>query len=103
MLTSIKTKTAFETRRKQGQTFGNPQNLTARGRKLGLATIKAKVENSSQSQKVLEIIEKCRMDGMGWGKIANALNQHGFRTRFGKSFYKMTVKRLYISDLNPLL
>lgn len=93
-LISIRTKAAMAVRKLEEQTFGNVQNLTDEGRKLGLAKIKAKAGNGGQSQKVLEIIEKCRAAGMGLGKIARALNELGYRTVRGKRFYKETIKRL---------
>lgn len=95
LLSSIKTKAAFEAKKKQGQIFGNIQNLTAKGRELGLERIRAKVSSDKQQQKVLGIILKCRMEGMGWGKVAQSLNDFGFKTRNGKLFYKTTVLRIH--------
>jgi hypothetical protein len=64
LLSSIKTKAAFQTRKQRGKSFGNPQNLTARGRQLGLAKIKTMT--TSNNQKILKVIEKCRKAGLGW-------------------------------------
>lgn len=44
----------------QGHLFGNPKNLTAMGRKLGLEKIKLKSKDNRQTQKILEIINKCK-------------------------------------------
>ena len=35
------------------------------------------------------------MAGMGWGKIAQSLNNFGYKTRKGNRFYKQTVKRKF--------
>ncbi len=94
LLSSIKTKAAFEAKKKQGQIFGNAQNLTAKGRQMGLEKIRSKTAFDKQQQKVLAIIHKCRKEGMGWGKIAKILNEFGFRTKHENLFYKMSVKRL---------
>ena len=94
LLSSIRTKAAFDAKKKQGYTFGNAQNLTAKGRALGLEEIRTKASSNRQQQKILAIIQKCRKEGMGWGKIAQDLNNFGFMTKNGRLFYKMTVKRL---------
>lgn len=59
-LVSIRTKVAFEAKKAQGQRFGNAQNLTDKGRKLGLAKIKNKAIEHPSTQKVITIIAKCR-------------------------------------------
>lgn len=35
---------------------------------------------------------------MGWGKIAQSLNEFGYKTIRGKAFYKNSVKRLYVKS-----
>jgi len=59
-LVSIRTKAALKAKKLEGKTFGNRQNLTAKGRSLGLAKIRAKATSSKQQQKILGIIHKCR-------------------------------------------
>lgn len=94
-LHSIKVKTAFRIKKAKGQTFGNSKNLTAEGRKLGLAKIKENALNNSQNKRLLKIVAKCKASNMSYGIIANELNQNGFTTTRGKQFHRTTVKRLY--------
>jgi len=44
----------------EGKVFGNVQNLTDKGRALGLAKIRNKSSSSKQQKKILGIIQKCR-------------------------------------------
>jgi DNA invertase Pin-like site-specific DNA recombinase len=94
-LYSVKTKAAFQARKAEGATFGNPQNLTDSGRKLGIEKIRRNASESKVNQKMMQLVSKCKDVGMSFGAIAEELNQNKFTTVRGKQFYRTTVKRLY--------
>lgn len=95
LLNSIRTKATFQRKKAEWKTFGFPKNLTAKGRKLGLAKIKQKATENTRCQKTVKLIVRCKQSGMGFGSIAKILNKNGFLTIRGKPFYKESVKRLY--------
>ena len=96
LLNSIRRKAIITTQKAKGKVYGNPQNFTAEGRKLGLKKIKSNTSSHPKKKKILEIIQKCQALNMSYGAIAEALNQNGFRTVRGKLFVRNTVRRLVI-------
>lgn len=94
-LISIRTKAAFQRKKAKGFKFGNPNNLTVKGRKLGLQRIRENAADSTKNQNAMKIIARCKRSNMSFGAIAGELNQNGFTTVRGKQFYRATVKRLY--------
>ena len=100
-LHSIKTKAAFKKKKVQGATFGNIDNLTPQGRKLGLQKIKENAAQNEASQRAMKVIARCKTAGMGLGAISRELNGNGFKTVRGKLFRRATVKRLYEKGVNP--
>jgi DNA invertase Pin-like site-specific DNA recombinase len=94
-LVSIRTKAAFKAKKAQGHVFGNPQNLTLAGRKLGMQKMKELAATNKHNKMAARLILRCRDAGLGFGQIAKELNENGFTTPRGKQFYKTTVKRLY--------
>ena len=94
-LHSIKTKAAFKSKMEKGVVFGNHQNLTPQGRKLGIEKIRRNAAQNTINQKAMKMIAKCKTAGMSYGAISRELNQNGFSTVRGKQFHRTTVKRLY--------
>lgn len=43
---------------------------------------------------IIRRIEKMRIDGLGWQKIANALNEDGIKSKSGKEWLSTTIYRL---------
>lgn len=66
LLTSIITKAALQQRKAMGKHLGNVQNLTATGRALGLKKMQQNIAESSTTKKIVGMIHKCRLAGMGW-------------------------------------
>ena len=94
------TKAAIENQKAQWKTFGSPQNMTEKGRKLGVTAIKNKATQNTQCQKTVRLIVRCKKAWMGFTRIAKMLNKNGFLTVRGKQFRKETVRRLYKSHSN---
>lgn len=94
-LISIRTKAAFQRKKAEGFKFGNTNNLTAKGRKLGLQRIRKNAADSTKNQKAMKIIARCKKINLSYGAIARELNQNGFTTVRNKQFHRATVKRLY--------
>jgi hypothetical protein len=80
--------------------LGNPANLTLEARLKGVEAIKqnaAAHENNQKASAVALLLKhqlKDTQKGRTLREIAAELNRLGFRTRYGKSFHPMTVKRL---------
>ncbi len=90
---SERTKAALRATKARGTKLGTPENLTedakARGR---MAQRQAAL--AGYSKLVIEKIVSLRESGMGFSKVAKALNELGETTRKGKPFQAMTVKRI---------
>ncbi len=89
---SQRTKAALQTAKARGQKLGTPENLTleAIAKSRELRTQKA-IDAYSL---VLGYIKNLRKQGFSLSSIAYTLNQEGHRTRQGKPFQAMTVKRV---------
>ncbi len=46
------------------------------------------------NKQAAEIISRCRKENMSFRQIANELNKEGYKTKRGKCFTAMAVKRL---------
>ncbi len=91
---SERTKKALQSKKEQGFKLGKPENLTNEARSRGVATIKRNAEESRANRQATRLIMFYRQQGKSYREIANALNQDGFKTRYGRLYQPMTVKRL---------
>jgi hypothetical protein len=60
------------------------------------------MENARQDEhslRAMTVIKLLRKSGATFRTIAQELNQSGFKTRYGKAFHPMGVKRLYERSL----
>ena len=76
------------------QPIGSPENLTESARAKGL---KLRTENALKNSAWVMACEYATMlheKGNSYGEIAGKLNTRGYKTRKGKEFHRMTVKRL---------
>ena len=92
---SDRTKKALEEKKAQGHKLGTPENLTTEAIKKGLDARKANARNNKANRQASNLIKRCRKEGMSFQKIADELNELGYKTRRGKKFQKITVKRLF--------
>lgn len=65
-LHSTHIKIAMKKAKKNGQTFGSPQNLSPKSRKLGLEKMKQNRKKDKQRQKIISIVHRCKKARMGW-------------------------------------
>lgn len=93
-LYAIKSKAVFSALKAQGKSFGSTQNFTPETRKMGRIAFQKKAANNPKKMQLVQIISKCRSQGMSFGQIAKELNQKGFTSLRGKRFYRASVKRL---------
>lgn len=91
----IRTKVALAQKKKQGVKLGKIENLTSKGRAKGVKAIKRKALNNENNKRSMELISLYKSQGLTLEKIANKLNDNGFKTSTGKQFHKTTVSRLH--------
>ncbi len=97
---SERTKAALQSKKEQGFLLGTPQNLTFQARSKGVEAIKQNAlahENNQKASAVARLLKSQLNEsqkGRTLREIAAELNRLGFRTRHGRSFHPMTVKRL---------
>ena len=95
-LISKRTKLALAELIKKGIKLGSPQNLTAEARQKGTEAIKRNALNNSQNKMAtLAIVGLRDNQNLSYRKIANQLNENGYKTRRGKEFSASQVLILY--------
>ncbi len=90
-----KIKRGLELRKAQGYTLGNPNNFTSEVRLKAIASRTDNALADEHNQKATSKILELKKKGFSYGKIANRLNELGYRTRYGKRFFAISVSRLY--------
>jgi|GEM_PF-3302161 len=90
-----KIKRGLEARKAQGFQLGNPNNFTDEVRLKAIASRTDNALADIHNQKATEKIVELKEQGFSYGKIANRLNELGYRTRYGKHFFAISVSRLY--------
>lgn len=91
-LISKRTKAALQAAKARGVELGNPDNLTEDARAKGQAASKQQAIDAYR--KTAGYIAMMRESGMSYRAIADKLNEEGHRTRKGKEYQGMTVKRI---------
>jgi len=94
-----KIKRGLEIRKSQGFTLGNPNNFTSEVRLKAIASRTDNALADEHNQKATSKILELKKKGFSYGKIANRLNELGFRTRYDKRFFAISVSRLYKRSL----
>ncbi len=92
---SQRTKVALAELKARGVNLGSSQNLTNDSRKRSAEVRKNKALENDNNRKATAMIVLMRKDGKSLYFISKHLNDSGFKTRNGKEFNQMTVKRLY--------
>jgi len=91
---AARTKAALEAKKAQGKILGTPANLTEKGRKRGLAVRQENARTDRANVQATELAVRYREDGLTLREIADKLEEIGMKTRYGKTFLPMSVKRL---------
>jgi len=92
---SKRIKEALAAKKARGFKLGMPENLQPKDRLKGLQTriVNARAnKNNLQASETIKHLRKC---GHSFMAIASRLNELEYTTRRGKSFYPITVQRLY--------
>lgn len=101
-LISKRTIAALEELRSKGKKLGSPQNLTREAQKQGAEAMKQKALNNENNRKATALIVSLRETGKSYTKIAQQLNDNGFKTSRGYTFSASQVMVLYDRYLNSL-
>lgn len=95
-LISKRTKLALAELRKKGVKLGSPQNLTEEARKKGTQKIISNALNNPQNKMAtLAVVSMRDNEKLSYRKIADRLNDNGYKTRRGKPFFASQVLILY--------
>lgn len=87
---SESTKRGLTAKKARGFILGNPENLTDEGR----AAVQRNAQEAVPNRQARRLAGLLRTGGATLASIAAELNAHGYRTRRGKEFRKITVLRL---------
>lgn len=101
-LISKRTIAALEELRSKGKKLGSPQNLTREAQKQGAEAMRQKALNNENNRKATALIVSLRETGKSYAKIAQQLNDNGFKTSRGYTFSASQVMVLYDRYLNSL-
>ncbi len=97
---SERTKAALAAKKERGYKLGSPYlTLTEEIRKKGTARLMENARKDEHSLRASTVIKLLRNNGASFRAIAAELNRTGFKTRYGKTFHPMAVKRLYEREL----
>jgi len=91
---SARTKAALQAKKQQGFKLGTPGNLTDEARKKSIEVRKDKARRNTKNRRAWAMIKELRKHGLSYQKIADRLNEAGFKTSLGKQFHSIQVKRL---------
>lgn len=101
-LISKRTIAALEELRSKGKKLGSPQNLTREAQKQGAEAMRQKALNNENNRKATALIVSLRETRKSYAKIAQQLNDNGFKTSRGYTFSASQVMVLYDRYLNSL-
>lgn len=91
---SKRTRAALAQKKLRGFVLGKPENFTDPHRAQGVVMIKANAQAHSANRQAGELIRLYQRDELTLRDMAERLNEHGFRTRYGKLFRSESVRRL---------
>ncbi|NHM04863.1 recombinase family protein [Flavobacterium celericrescens] len=97
---SQRTKVALAELKARGINLGSPQNLTNESRTKSIEVRRNNALEDENNRKATAMIVLMKDSGKSLYFISNQLNENGFKTRNGKEFNQMTVKRLYDRYVN---
>lgn len=99
---SLRTRLALAEKRKLGFVLGTPENLTYADRLKGAEVMKCKARENKANQQATALILEYKENGWGYERIANRLNELGFKTVRAKEYNSTTVMRLYKRNIEDL-
>lgn len=101
-LISQRTKDALAAKKARGHTLGTLANLTEAGRRLGSERTSENARANEANRRAKAMIQHLRSQNLTMRAIATYLNDNGFRTVRGKTFYPATVRHLIVIERNAL-
>jgi DNA invertase Pin-like site-specific DNA recombinase len=93
-LISQRTKAGLEAAKARGKKLGKPDNLPKAAWKLSAKVRQMDAMSDLQYQQAVQMAKLLKETGIGFRKIANKLNENGFKTRRKKMFQPTTVLRM---------
>ncbi len=93
-LISQRTKAALAAKKAQGHKLGKPENLSHEAQKKGAQAMKNKSLTNDDNKRAKMLITLLRANGLSYQKIANKLNNNGYKTSTGKKFFASSVQQL---------
>lgn len=93
--TSQRTKAALAELKAKGVHLGSPSNLNSEARQSGTKALIQKARNNPNNKLATALIVPLRESGLSYQKIADKLNDSGFKTSTGKEFSNTQVLLLY--------
>lgn len=93
---STRTRDALAAKKARGHVLGTPANLTAEASAKGLLIRQRNAHDNLSNRQAAQLIALLHATGLSLRAIATKLNESGYRTRRGKSFHPMGVKRLLV-------
>lgn len=94
-LISERTKKALQSKKERGFKLGSPDNLTNVSRLKSIEVRKEIANSNPNNRKAFALIKSLRSQGISYNKIAQQLNESGFKTATNKDFFAMSVKQLF--------
>ena len=91
---SKRTKDALAAKKARGATLGTPANFTPAVIAQGQTAMQANARDHQANRQAARLAELLRGQGHTLQQVADELNQAGYRTRRGRTFYPTTVQRL---------
>jgi len=92
---SQRIKAALAEAKRRGVKLGNPNNLTPEAKAKARKTISDSARTDKSVRHAFHFIEPLRKAGQSFASIAKQLNSEGYRTRTGKDFHAIQVKRIF--------
>lgn len=91
---STRTRDALAAKKARGFQLGTPANLTEASREKALESLQRNAQANLSNRQAAQLAVLLRVTGVSLREIATRLNESGYRTRRGKAFHPMGVKRL---------
>lgn len=93
-LISERTKNALAEKKRQGFKLGKPENLTDQARLQGRVKYSSLAKENENNRRAFAFIQSLRQQKHSYRAIAEKLNEAGFRTSRGNSFFANSVRQI---------